>query len=69
MIAGINESKALTKHYANVNVSLISENATQIKSGAAINVDVSAKIQKNIMCLKNIIFAIVLSVVVKVVNI
>ena len=69
MIAGINESKALTKHYANVNVNLMIEKITQIKSGAIINVDVSPQIQKNIMCAKKLIFAIVLNSVVKKVNI
>ena len=45
------------------------ENRTRIKSGIMINVDVSAKIQKNIMHAKEIIFGILLQVVVKMLNI
>ena len=44
MITGINESKTLINIYnANVNISLMVETATQIKSGITINVGVSAK--------------------------
>ena len=39
------------------------------QSGIMINVNVSAKIQKNIMHVKNIIFGILLHVVVKMLNI
>ena len=42
--------------HANRNVNLMVENIIQIKSGITVNVDVSAKIQENIMCAKNIIF-------------
>ena len=42
------------------------ENIIQVKSGIMINVDVSVK---NIMCVKNNIFGILLHVVVKMVNI
>ena len=46
MITGINESKTSTKH-ANVNVNLMVENVTQIKSEITINVGASVEIQKN----------------------
>ena len=36
------------------------ENAIPIKNGIMINIDVSVKIWKNIMCAKNIIFEILL---------
>ena len=41
----------------------------QVKSGITINVDVSVKIRKNIMCAKNIIVRILLYVVAKMANI
>ena len=70
MIVEINESKTLTKHnHANVNVNLTGENVTRIKSETMMNVDVSIKIQKNIMHVKKIIFRILLHVVVNMLNI
>ena len=45
------------------------ENVIQIKIGIKINVDVSVKIQKNIMCAKNILLGILLHLVEKVTNI
>ena len=63
MITGINESNV------NINVSLTVENVTRMKSGIMINVDVSAKIQKNIMYVKKIIFEILAHVFVKILNI
>ena len=56
-------------HYANVNVTLTVENVTQIKSGMMIDVDVIAKIKKNIMHAKNNIYEIVAHVLVKILNI
>ena len=44
------------------------ENVTQIKSWITINVNVSAKIKKNIMRTKKIIFGIQVHVLVKEVN-
>ena len=44
------------------------ENVTQIKGGATTNVGVSAKIRQNIMCVKKILFEIVLHVVVNMVR-
>ena len=41
MIAGINQSKILAKHNANVNVILIEESVTQINNGITWNFDVS----------------------------
>ena len=52
----------------NVNVSWMVKNETQIKSGIAINVGMSVKIHKNIMCAKKI-FGILLHVIVKMVNV
>ena len=70
MITGINESKKITCiYYVNVNVSLMVGNVTKIKSGIAINVGVSAKIKKKIMCRKEIISGILLHILVKTVNI
>ena len=45
------------------------ENVIQIKSGITINVYVSVKTQKIIVCAKKIIFGIVLHLVAKMVNI
>ena len=61
------------KHYqniyhVNVNVNLMVENATQIKNGIPINDGKSVKIQKSIVCVKKIIFGILLHVSVKMVN-
>ena len=44
------------------------ENVIQAKNGITINVGVSVKIQKNIMCAKKIIFGILLHAVVKMAN-
>ena len=55
MITGINELKTLKIiSHANVNVSLVVENVTQIKSGITINVHLSAKTKKEIMCAKRL---------------
>ena len=56
MITKINESKTLAKHiYANVNLSLMVESIIQIRSGITVNVVVSVKIWKNILCEKDYI--------------
>ena len=68
MITGIYQSVTFTKH-ANVNVSLMVEDVIQIKCGIRINVDVSVKIWKSIICGKKIIFGILLHEVAKMVNI
>ena len=44
------------------------ENVTQIKSGITINVGVSVKIQKNIPCMKKVLYVILLNVVLKMLN-
>ena len=49
----------------NVNVNLMIENLIQIKSGITINTDVSAKIRENIVCVKKIIFGVLVLVLVK----
>ena len=51
-------------HHANVNVNLMVEYLTQIKSRAMINADVHTKIQEN-MCEEKITFRILLHVIVK----
>ena len=51
-------------HHANVNVNLMVEYLTQIKSRAMINADVRTKIQEN-MCEEKITFRILLHVIVK----
>ena len=56
-------------YHGNVNINLKAENVIQIKSGTTINVDVSAKIQENIICAKKIIFGIHVHVLVKMINI
>ena len=53
-------------YYANVNVNLMVESVTQIKSGMIINVDASVK---NIIYVKETVFGILLHVVKKMVNI
>ena len=71
VVAGINESKELTKHiscisHANVNVDLIEENVIQINGGIMININVSAN---NVIYVEKIIFGILLHVVMKMENI
>ena len=55
-----------TTYHANVNVNLMEESVTQIKSGIIVNVEASIK---NIIYVKKIIIAILLHVVVKMENI
>ena len=70
MITGIDESQTLTKQYhVNVNVILMVENVTRIKSGITINVGVSVKIRKKIMFVKNVISGMLLHVVLEMANI
>ena len=61
MIAGINESKTLTK-YICINVDLLKGNVIQINGGTMINVDVSVK---HVIHQKKIILEILLHVIVK----
>ena len=67
MITGKSEPKILTKDIL-CNVNLMEESVILIKSGIMINVDVSVKIWKNILCVKKIIFGMLLHAVVKMVN-
>ena len=70
MITRINESKKLTTHIScNVNANLMVKNVTRIKIRITINIDVTAKIQKNIMCAKKNSFGILLHVPAKLTNI
>ena len=69
-ITRINESKTLIKHASCESIVYVMvENVIKIKTGIMINVDVSAKIQENIICGKNIIFGMAVHVLVKIVNI
>ena len=43
-------------YHANINVNLMVKNVIQIKIRISINIDVSAKFRKNIMCAKKIMF-------------
>ena len=52
-------------YHANLHVNSMVENETQIKGGISISVDVSAKIQRNIMQAKKIIFGILIHALVK----
>ena len=70
MAAGKNESKTLSKYIScEYKYKLDGRNATGINSGTTVNVGVRAKIQKNIVCVKKIIFGILLHAVVKMANI
>ena len=67
MIIRIDESKRLTKHVSfKCKCRFDGKNATQIKSGIAINIDVSVK---NVMYVKKIILGILLLVIAKMENI
>ena len=66
MITRNNESKTL--YLVNVNLNLMVENVTQIKSRITLNVEVSATIQEKTKCVKNI-SGILVHVLVKTANI
>ena len=67
MIIRIDESKRLTKHVSfKCKCRFDGKNAIQIKSGIAINIDVSVK---NVMYVKKIILGILLLVIAKMENI
>ena len=67
MIAGINESKTLTKYYhVSVIVNLMEQNLIQISGGILINVNVSVQ---NTIHVKKIILGILLHVILKIENI
>ena len=66
IIGKMNRKHQQSIYHANVNISLIVEDITQIKSGIVVNIDVSLR---NIKYVKKIILAILLYVVVKMVNI
>ena len=69
MITRNNESKTLQNIYlVNVNLNLMVENVTQIKSRITLNVEVSATIQEKTKCVKNI-SGILVHVLVKTANI
>ena len=64
----MNRKHQQSVYHTNVNVNLVVENVIQIKSGITINIDVCPKIWKNVKCVKNIIFAILIYLVKKTVN-
>ena len=67
---GINKSKKSTKHTScKCKHKFDSRKCNSNQSGITINVGVSAKIQKKIMCAKEIIFGILLHIFVKMANI
>ena len=49
----MNQKHLQNIYHENVNVNLMLENITQIKNGIMINLDVSARIQENTICVKN----------------
>ena len=65
----MNQKHLQNMYHSNVNVSLIVKNMIQIKNEITIKVGMSVKIQKNIICVENNIFGILLLVVMKMENI
>ena len=55
-------------HHGNININLMVENVTQIKSGIMVSVGVNVRIHKSIICVKNIILEMLLHVPVKMVD-
>ena len=52
----MNQKHQPKMYHANININLMVKNVIQIKIRITINIDVSAKFRKNIMCAKKIIF-------------
>lgn len=65
----MNQKHEETIYHANLYVNSMVENENEIKSGITANVDVSAKIQRNIMHAKTILFGILIHALVKMANI
>ena len=65
----MNQKHEETIYQANLYVNSMVENENEIKSGITTNVDVSAKIQRNIMHAKTILFGILIHALVKMANI
>ena len=64
----MNQWKQTKKHiYCECKCKFDGRNVIHIKTGMTVNVDVSAKIKKN-MCVKNIIFGILVHALVKMLN-
>ena len=67
MITGINYSKTSRKHIScKSKCKFDGKNVTRIKIGITTNVGVSGKVQKTVLCVKKIIFGILLHVAVKI---
>ena len=64
----MNQKHEETIYHTNLYINSMVENENQIKSGITINVDVSAKIQRNIMHAKMILSGILIHALVKMAN-
>ena len=64
----MNEKHQHNIYNADINVNLMEENVIQIKYGSTTKVDVSAKVQENIICAIKMIFVVQIHVLVKMVN-
>ena len=64
----MNEKHQQNIHNADINVNLMEENVIQIKGGSTTKVDVSAKVQENIICAIKMIFVVQVHVLVKMAN-
>ena len=64
----MNEKHQQDIYNADINVNLMEENVIQIKGGSTTKVDVSAKVQENIICAIKMIFVVQVHVLVKMAN-
>ena len=64
----MNEKHQQNIYNADINVNLMEENVIQIKGGSTTKVDVSAKVQENIICAIKMIFVVQVHVLVKMAN-
>ena len=64
----MNENHQQNIYNADINVNLMEENVIQIKGGSTTKVDVSAKVQENIICAIKMIFVVQVHVLVKMAN-
>ena len=64
----MNEKHQQNIYNADINVNLMEENVIQIKGGSTPKVDVSAKVQENIICAIKMIFVVQVHVLVKMAN-
>ena len=64
----MNEKHQQNIYNADINVNLMEKNVIQIKGGSTTKVDVSAKVQENIICAIKMIFVVQVHVLVKMAN-